>query len=104
MRGDGLRTYDGAVALLTGGGSGLGAALGRALALSRALRLEAQAHGVRVSVLCPGVIRTPILESGGRYGRLRAFLRRSSTCSLTLPRLREIRARIARARTTTSRG
>lgn len=38
--------------------------------LSRSLRLEAAPHGVRVSVLCPGVIRTPILE-GGRYGRLK---------------------------------
>ena len=36
--------------------------------MSKALRLEAERHGVRVSVLCPGVIRTPIL-SGGRYGR-----------------------------------
>jgi len=26
--------------------------------------------GVRVSVLCPGVIRTPILEKGGRYGKM----------------------------------
>jgi short-subunit dehydrogenase len=41
--------------------------------LSKALRLEAQQHGVRVSVLCPGVIRTPILE-GGRYGRLKLDL------------------------------
>jgi len=41
--------------------------------LSKALRLEAQQHGVRVSVLCPGVIRTPILE-GGRYGRLKIDL------------------------------
>jgi NAD(P)-dependent dehydrogenase (short-subunit alcohol dehydrogenase family) len=38
--------------------------------LSKALRIEARAHGVRVSVLCPGVIRTPIL-AGGRYGRLK---------------------------------
>lgn len=37
--------------------------------LSRALRVEARRYGVRVSVLCPGVIRTPILQ-GGRYGRL----------------------------------
>jgi NAD(P)-dependent dehydrogenase (short-subunit alcohol dehydrogenase family) len=36
--------------------------------LSRALRIEGQRHGVRVSVLCPGIIRTPIME-GGRYGR-----------------------------------
>jgi NAD(P)-dependent dehydrogenase (short-subunit alcohol dehydrogenase family) len=36
--------------------------------LSRALRLEAKRHGVRVSVLCPGYVRTPIL-TGGKYGR-----------------------------------
>lgn len=35
--------------------------------LSCALRVEAEQYGVRVSVLCPGVIRTPIIE-GGRYG------------------------------------
>jgi NAD(P)-dependent dehydrogenase (short-subunit alcohol dehydrogenase family) len=37
--------------------------------LSKALRVEAKAYGVRVSVVCPGVIRTPILQ-GGEYGRL----------------------------------
>ena len=31
--------------------------------------LEAEAYGVRVSVLCPGVIRTPIIE-GGKYGKV----------------------------------
>jgi short-subunit dehydrogenase len=36
--------------------------------LSRSLRAEARLYGVRVSVLCPGVIRTPIL-TGGRHGR-----------------------------------
>jgi short-subunit dehydrogenase len=36
--------------------------------LSKALQIEAKEHGVRVSVLCPGVIRTPIL-SAGEYGR-----------------------------------
>lgn len=35
--------------------------------LSKALRIEAAVYGVRVSALCPGVIRTPIL-TGGRYG------------------------------------
>jgi NAD(P)-dependent dehydrogenase (short-subunit alcohol dehydrogenase family) len=35
--------------------------------LSRSLRAEGRLYGVRVSVVCPGVIRTPIL-SGGRYG------------------------------------
>ncbi|MBY0586608.1 SDR family oxidoreductase [bacterium] len=37
--------------------------------LSRALRIEAEQYNVRVSVLCPGVIRTPIIE-GGKYGRV----------------------------------
>lgn len=37
--------------------------------LSRSLRIEARAHGVRVSALCPGVIRTPILVNAGRFGR-----------------------------------
>jgi NAD(P)-dependent dehydrogenase (short-subunit alcohol dehydrogenase family) len=41
--------------------------------LSKALRAEARAYGVRVSVLCPGPIRTPIL-SGGRYGRFKPGL------------------------------
>ena len=30
--------------------------------LSKTLRVEAKAYGVRVSVVCPGVIRTPILR------------------------------------------
>jgi NADP-dependent 3-hydroxy acid dehydrogenase YdfG len=37
--------------------------------ISKALRVEAQRHGVQVSVFCPGAIRTPIL-SGGKYGRM----------------------------------
>jgi len=39
------------------------------LGLSRALRVEGAIRGVRVSVLCPGVVRTPILQDGGKYGR-----------------------------------
>ena len=39
------------------------------VALSKALRLEAERHGINVSVLCPGAIRTPIL-TGGKYGRM----------------------------------
>jgi len=35
--------------------------------LSQALRAEAADTGVRVSVLCPGTVKTPILE-GGKYG------------------------------------
>ena len=38
------------------------------VAISKALRVEAERHGVQVSVLCPGAIRTPIL-TGGKYGR-----------------------------------
>jgi NAD(P)-dependent dehydrogenase (short-subunit alcohol dehydrogenase family) len=38
--------------------------------LSKSLRAEAAHAGIRVSVLCPGVIRTPILEGGGRYGKM----------------------------------
>lgn len=38
------------------------------VALSKSLRLEAERHGVTVSVLCPGAVRTPIL-TGGKYGR-----------------------------------
>jgi NAD(P)-dependent dehydrogenase (short-subunit alcohol dehydrogenase family) len=38
--------------------------------LSTSLRIEAAPAGVRVSVLCPGVIQTPILEGAGKYGKL----------------------------------
>ncbi|MEH3142361.1 MAG: SDR family NAD(P)-dependent oxidoreductase [Mycobacterium kyogaense] len=44
------------------------------VALSKTLRVEAAAHGVHVSVLCPGVVRTPIL-TGGEYGRNRTVSR-----------------------------
>ncbi len=37
--------------------------------LSTSLRLEAASRGVRVSVLCPGVVRTAILD-GGKYGKV----------------------------------
>jgi NADP-dependent 3-hydroxy acid dehydrogenase YdfG len=36
--------------------------------ISKGLRVEAERHGVQVSVFCPGVIRTPIM-TGGKYGR-----------------------------------
>jgi NAD(P)-dependent dehydrogenase (short-subunit alcohol dehydrogenase family) len=38
--------------------------------LSRILRAEAATEGIRVSVLCPGFVRTPILEGGGKYGKI----------------------------------
>jgi len=37
--------------------------------LSKSLRVEAAPLGVRVSVLCPGLIRTPIMD-GGTYGKI----------------------------------
>lgn len=37
--------------------------------LSRSLRIEASFDDIRVSVLCPGAIRTPILVGGGKYGK-----------------------------------
>ena len=41
--------------------------------LTKALRVEATRFGVRASVLCPGMVRTPIL-TGGRFGRLNLTL------------------------------
>jgi short-subunit dehydrogenase len=38
--------------------------------LSTSLRIEAAAAGVRVSVLCPGPVRTPALVDGGKYGKM----------------------------------
>jgi NAD(P)-dependent dehydrogenase (short-subunit alcohol dehydrogenase family) len=38
--------------------------------LSTALRIEAAAAGVRVSVLCPGAVRTQALIDGGKYGKM----------------------------------
>lgn len=37
--------------------------------LSNSLRAEAGIEGIRVSALCPGGVRTPILGSGGKYGK-----------------------------------
>lgn len=37
--------------------------------LSTSLRCEARMRGIYVSVLCPGFIRTAILDNGGKYGR-----------------------------------
>jgi NAD(P)-dependent dehydrogenase (short-subunit alcohol dehydrogenase family) len=36
--------------------------------MSKALRVEAEQYGVRVSVLCPGTIKTPFLD-GGPFGQ-----------------------------------
>jgi NAD(P)-dependent dehydrogenase (short-subunit alcohol dehydrogenase family) len=54
----------------TGGLVGYCATKHAVVGLSKTLRIEAAGAGVRVSVLCPGVIRTPILENGGKYGEM----------------------------------
>ncbi len=38
--------------------------------LSKSLRPEAARLSIRVSVFCPGFIRTPILDRGGKYGKM----------------------------------
>jgi NAD(P)-dependent dehydrogenase (short-subunit alcohol dehydrogenase family) len=38
--------------------------------LSKALRIEASRSGIYVSVLCPGFIRTPILDQCGKFGKM----------------------------------
>jgi NAD(P)-dependent dehydrogenase (short-subunit alcohol dehydrogenase family) len=40
------------------------------IGLSQSLRAEAALYGVRVSVLCPGAVRTPILATGGKFGKI----------------------------------
>jgi NADP-dependent 3-hydroxy acid dehydrogenase YdfG len=42
------------------------------VAISKTLRLEAERHGVRVSVLCPGAVRTPAV-TGGKFGRTQRY-------------------------------
>ena len=46
-----------------------GATKAAVISISKSLRAEAASAGVRVSVLCPGVIKTPLL-CGGRYHRV----------------------------------
>jgi NAD(P)-dependent dehydrogenase (short-subunit alcohol dehydrogenase family) len=38
--------------------------------LSNSLRAEGARFGVRVSVLCPGFVRTAIFDGGGKYGKM----------------------------------
>lgn len=73
--------------LVPGAGMGSYSATKHAVvALSQCLRVEARRHGVRVSALCPGVIRTPILQ-GGRYGRMKAAWNLDATAA-SVERLR----------------
>jgi short-subunit dehydrogenase len=50
--------------------------------LSISLRAEAAQLGVRVSVLCPGFVRTAILEGGGKYGKMLIDLSPEQHCQL----------------------
>jgi NAD(P)-dependent dehydrogenase (short-subunit alcohol dehydrogenase family) len=52
--------------------------------LTRTLRMEAKTYGVRVSVLCPGAVRTPIL-TGGKFGRMQAGVSESRILELVEP-------------------
>lgn len=38
--------------------------------LSKSLRVEAEHRGVKVTALCPGVVATPLLEGGGKFGKV----------------------------------
>jgi len=38
--------------------------------LCKSLRVEAARYGIRVSALCPGVVETPLLEGGGKFGKV----------------------------------
>src|SRR5262245_37538900 len=49
---------------------GYGAGKHALVGLSTSLRVEAAPAGVRVSVLCLGVIRTAVLIDGGKFGKL----------------------------------
>lgn len=50
--------------------------------LTRTLRIEGAAHGVRVSAFCPGVIRTPLLVDAGRFGRIKRPLAAQTQAAL----------------------
>jgi len=38
--------------------------------LCKSLRIEAARNGIKVSALCPGVVQTPLLEGGGKFGKV----------------------------------
>ncbi|HMJ16352.1 MAG TPA: SDR family oxidoreductase [Polyangiaceae bacterium] len=59
-----INTASTAGLISTPGLGGYSATKHAVVGLSKALRIEAKAHGVNVSVFCPGVIRTPLLLKG----------------------------------------
>ena len=69
-----VNTASMAAFLVTAMAAPYGATKSAVVSLTRALRVEGAALGLRVSALCPGVVRTPILKDGGRHGRVPAFL------------------------------
>jgi NAD(P)-dependent dehydrogenase (short-subunit alcohol dehydrogenase family) len=74
------------------------------ITLTRCLRMEAVPHGVYVSLICPGVVHTPMIDGGGAHGAIRAkipFDRISSLPRLLRPMSPEqfaVKALIAVAR------
>jgi NAD(P)-dependent dehydrogenase (short-subunit alcohol dehydrogenase family) len=48
--------------------------------LSRSLRIEAKPHGVNVSVVCPGPVRTAMLVNGGKHGRVKGAAPATEPC------------------------
>jgi len=38
--------------------------------LCKSMRAEAALHGIKVTALCPGVVQTPLLAGGGKYGKV----------------------------------
>jgi len=38
--------------------------------LCKSLRVEAARHGIKISALCPGVVQTPLLNGGGKFGKV----------------------------------
>lgn len=59
-----INTASTAGLISTPGLGGYSATKHAVVGLSKALRIEARSHGVKVSALCPGVIRTPLLGKG----------------------------------------
>ena len=40
------------------------------MGLCKSLQVEAARNGVKISALCPGVVQTPLLDGGGKFGKV----------------------------------